>query len=146
MNYMLSKHFVELELFKLKELRFWEKMTLVPGTVGEGLFLLLVRDFAPLEQRLTSIASRLEQVPGYELEYRETLSFPVRLWNGIQAESASRLFDLFNILKSVALNSKLPGSDKDEILELSERAFESIKSHREWLLNEIIPKGLLTLP
>ncbi len=141
MDWRLAKHMAELELFKLEELRMWEKMTQVPDTVGEGLFLLLVRDFAPLEKRLESIASRLEQVPRYESEYRETLSSPVKLWNEIQAESASRLPTLFKIIESVAINSNLTALEKENIKEVSEAASEAIRGHAKWLYEEIISKS-----
>ena len=141
MDWRIAKQMAELELFRLEELRFWEKMTQVPDTVGDSLFLLLVRDFAPLEKRLESISSRLEQVPRFESEFRETLSSPVRLWNEIQAESASKLPTLFKIIESVAVNSSLPASEKEEIKELSEKASEALKDHAEWLYNEIIPRS-----
>jgi len=141
MDWRIAKQMAELELFRLEELRFWEKMTQVPDTVGDGLFLLLVRDFAPLEKRLESISSRLERVSRFESEFRETLSSPVRLWNEIQAESASRLPTLFKIIESVAVNSSLPASEKEEIKELSEKASEALKDHAEWLYNEIIPRS-----
>ena len=141
MDWGIAKQMAELELFRLEELRFWEKMTQVPDTVGDGFFLLLVRDFAPLEKRLESISSRLEQVPRFESEFRETLSSPVRLWNEIQAGSASRLPTLFKIIESVAVNSNLPANEKEEIKELSEKASEALKDHAEWLYNEIIPRS-----
>ena len=141
MDWRLAKHMAELELFKLEELRMWERVTWVPDVVGEGIFLLLLRNFAPLEERLRSISSRMEQVPRYESEYRETLSSPVRLWNEIQVESSRRLPLLFKIVESVAVNSNLSASEKEEIREISKIASEAMERHAKWISEEILPRS-----
>ena len=48
--------------------------------LGTALFLLFARDFAPLETRMESILSRLEDAPRYLARSRERLRDPVRIW------------------------------------------------------------------
>src|SRR5207237_5162136 len=54
-----------------------------------GCFALLLRDFAPLEERLASLASRLDAVPAYIAAARQCWSEVPALWAGTAAESAS---------------------------------------------------------
>ena len=55
----VARYFAEVSLFELEQLRTGERMAQAGDVLGTGLFLLLARDFAPLEERMESIAARL---------------------------------------------------------------------------------------
>jgi uncharacterized protein (DUF885 family) len=77
--------------------RVWERRSTAMDEVGDGIFAILARDFAPLPERLASIASRLEGVPRLLTEHRTRLgSSPVRTWNGLEIESAEQMPSLFD--------------------------------------------------
>ena len=59
----LELHNVRRSIFEADVLRIWERRSLALDTVGDGLFLLFVRDHAPLAERLDAIAGRLEAIP-----------------------------------------------------------------------------------
>ena len=52
-------------IFDTEVVRTWERRSLALDTVGDGLFLIFAQDYAPLAERLDSIAGRLEAVPAY---------------------------------------------------------------------------------
>jgi uncharacterized protein (DUF885 family) len=88
----LEIHNLRRGTFETDELRIWERRSLALDTIGDGLFLLFARDHAPLTERLDAIAGRLEAMPRYLDEARTRSSEPqVRLWQGIEIESASEL-------------------------------------------------------
>jgi uncharacterized protein (DUF885 family) len=92
----LELHNLRRAIFEADELRIWERRSLALDTVGDGLFLLFVRDHAPLAERLDAITGRLEGVPRHLEEARHRSDHPqVRLWQRIEMESAGQLPTLF---------------------------------------------------
>jgi uncharacterized protein (DUF885 family) len=93
----LELHNTRRAIFESDELRIWERRSLALDTVGDGLFLLFVRDHAPLAERLAMITGRLEAVPRHLEEARRRSDRPqVRLWQRIELESAGQLPLLFD--------------------------------------------------
>jgi uncharacterized protein (DUF885 family) len=83
----ILKDRIDLELLELEEIQGWKKDPLVyTGLIGSGIYLLLARDFAPMEQRLLSAASRLERIPGLVGQAKANLGIPA----GINTETAIR--------------------------------------------------------
>ncbi len=92
----LELHNLRRAIFEADELRIWERRSLALDTVGDGLFLLFVRDHAPLADRLDAITGRLEGVPRHLEEARHRSDQPqIRLWQRIEMESAGQLPTLF---------------------------------------------------
>lgn len=88
----LELHNVRRDILDTDLVRTWERRSLALDTIGDGLFLLFVRDHAPLAERLAAITGRLEAVPGY-LEAAKTRAVvpQVRPWQRIEIESAAEL-------------------------------------------------------
>ena len=76
----VARYFAELSLFELEDFRVADRMAIGGEVLGTALFLLFARDFAPLETRMESILSRLEDAPRYLARSRERLRDPVRIW------------------------------------------------------------------
>ncbi len=93
----LEIHNVRRAIFDTDELRIWERRSLALDTVGDGLFLLIARDHAPLDERLEAIASRMEAVPEHLEAARTRSSEPqVRLWQRMELDTAAQLPALFD--------------------------------------------------
>ncbi len=129
----------ELAIFQFEEFRSWEKSDGVPDTVGEGIFLLLARDFAPLEQRLESVASRLEEVPAFESRSRELLSDPVRIWVEIALESTRYAPALFGA--AVQSAGDVSADLRRRLQEAAQAASEAMARHARWLQEDVIPRA-----
>ena len=85
-------HNVRRAIFDTETVRTWERRSTALDAAGDALFLLFARDFAPLGERLASIASRLEALPGHLDEHRTRAIVPqVRLWQKLEIESAGEL-------------------------------------------------------
>ena len=88
----LELHNVRRAIFDAEALRLWERRSTALDTVGDGLFLLFVRDFSPKSERLESIAARLEALPAYLEQHRSRATVPqVRLWQQIEMDAARDL-------------------------------------------------------
>ena len=67
----LEVHNIRRAIFDTAEVRTWERRSTALDVIGDALFLVFARDFAPLPERLDAIASRLEAVPTYLEQSRD---------------------------------------------------------------------------
>jgi uncharacterized protein (DUF885 family) len=97
----LAIHNVKRELFDATVHRVWERRSGAMDGVGDGLFSIFARDFAPLSERLASIASRLEAVPAYLEQHKSRATAPqVRLWQQLEIDSGEQMPFLFDEIKT----------------------------------------------
>ena len=88
----LEIHNLRRTIFDTDVLRTWERRSFAVDHVGDSLFLLFARDHAPLEERLSAIAGRLEAVGTYFEEAKTRATVPqVRRWQQIEIDSAGDL-------------------------------------------------------
>jgi uncharacterized protein (DUF885 family) len=99
----LELHNVRREIFDTDILRIWERRSLALDEIGDGLFLLFARDHAPLAERLEAITGRLEATPAFLEAARTRGAGPqVRLWQGIELETAAELPAFFAEIAAAA--------------------------------------------
>lgn len=92
----LELHHLRESLFHAEVIRTWERRSFALDALGDALFLLMTRDFAPFAERLMSIAGRLEAVPAFLNEHRTRAVVPqVRVWQELEIETAEYLNDFF---------------------------------------------------
>jgi uncharacterized protein (DUF885 family) len=78
--------------FTTEEIRAWERRPAAIDELGDGLFALFARDFAPLEERLGAITARLEEAPRVLAEGpRRLTGRPVRRWHALELRQARQL-------------------------------------------------------
>lgn len=120
-------------LFDLEVHRVWERRSTAMDEVGDGLFLVLAREFAPLPERLASMTARLEAAPRALEEHRSRLGpRPVRLWNEIELESATQMPALFE--EVVAAGRDVLGEAAQRRLErAATTAAEALSGYSGWL-------------
>jgi uncharacterized protein (DUF885 family) len=88
----VALHGARLRLFDDEVGRGWERRTSASDEIGEALFLLLARDFAPFEERLGSLSARIEGIPTALQQVRDRLGDrPVRLWMELERLAAAEL-------------------------------------------------------
>ena len=85
----LEIHNVRRSLFDTDVHRVWERRSTAMDGIGDALFAIFARDFAPLSDRLDSLAARMEAVPAYLDGHRtRPRGQQVRLWQTLELESA----------------------------------------------------------
>jgi len=129
----LGSHIFEIHLFNLKELKQWEQAPQAPNSIGASILLLLKREFAPLEERLESIKSRIEDVPRVLNEEKSRLKNPVRLWMDMAIESAEQLPMLFKLVLMLAKEEGLEEKKLKRISEATNKADQALDDYIEWL-------------
>ena len=84
----LELHNLRRAIFDTDVVRTWERRSTALDVIGDALFLSFSQDYAPLAERLDSIASRLEAIPAYLTQSLSRATVPqVRLWQELEIES-----------------------------------------------------------
>ncbi len=90
-------------IFDLEVHRTWERRVTAGEELGDALFLLFARDFAPLPDRLDTIAARLEAAPVALTQVRDRLGDrPVALWLDLELEAVASLPGFIDIIVDTA--------------------------------------------
>jgi uncharacterized protein (DUF885 family) len=131
----LALHSARLRLFDAEVRRDWERRLGATEEIGDGLFVLLARETAPLRERLAPMAERLEAVPTALQQVRDRLgNQPVRLWNEVEVASARELPSLIDEIVSAG---RTGWADETTRLAALERAAlaaqESLAAYGAWL-------------
>jgi uncharacterized protein (DUF885 family) len=86
--------------FQVCEQRAWEMNPDAFDDVGGIFFIMLTRDYAPMEKRVEAIVARMEKLPKFLTEFRTRFdkSKPAKLWTEIAIESCQQIPGLFQFL------------------------------------------------
>jgi len=118
----------------------WDPLT-YNGTVGGALFPLGTRNFAPLPVRLRSATARLNALPTYLQQARQSL-VPARVPR-IHAETVSKQNAGLNSLIDglVEQRAALPAADQAKLVQAAERAKAAVAEHQKWIDKQLIPNA-----
>ena len=136
-------HAVRLELFEQETHRVWERRATAVDEIGDGLFSLFVRDFAPLERRLAAMTARLEEAPRVLGEQRTRIGpAPVRLWNELELESAGRMPSLLGEIEAAAHGVWAEDSaERRRLGDATSAALAALEDYKGWLRELIARSG-----
>src|SRR6058998_2824038 len=98
-------------IFEPEEIGTWQSMPRGAQTVGDALFPLFMRSFAPLPRRLDSITGRLERSPGFLEETKGRIRAPIKIWCEISLESAQRVPNFLHVIEATGKEA-LAGPDR----------------------------------
>ena len=137
----LELQHVRLRIFRIDSLRIWERRSTGVSALGDSLFPLFTRDFAPLPERLSMIAARLEQAPAFLRGHRSRAVVPqVAPWLEIElraSQSSPQFLD--EILAAAdAPGIDLPGAERRRLGDAIDRAKVAIEDQVEWI-REVLP-------
>jgi len=134
---------VESALFELDTFEEWAWNPLYYVNIsGNGIYGLLARDFAPLQQRLEDAAARLEQLPRFFEQARASLQ-PERVPK-IHAETAVKqnrgILSLIDAL-ILPLLPEIPAADRSRLEAAIGVARSAIAEQQTWLEKELLPRA-----
>lgn len=136
----LHLHNLRLSLFEADTIRAWERRSQGIDAVGDALFVLFARDFAPLGDRLDRIAARLEAIPGHLREHRSRAEGPqVRLWQEQEIRSAESMPSFLDEIREAA-DGTLPAGPRRRLHAAADRALAAVAEHAD-LVHETLARG-----
>jgi len=129
----LELHNVRRAIFDTDVLRTWERRSFALDVIGDSLFLLFVRDDAPLPERLDAISGRLEAIATYLEEAKTRATVPqVRLWQEVELETAAGLPIFFDEIVAAGTGVLEP-ADLRRLERASETAKLAVELYATWL-------------
>ncbi len=140
-DWKVLEQMYEKNKFQVHEIRAWETNPDAFDDVGGIFFIMLTREYAPIEKRVEAIVARMEKLPKFLKEFRTRFdkSKPVKLWTEIAIESCQQIPGLFQFLVastkgiiSVQLHSRLT----ETVASLQQPVQEQL----EWL-QTLLPKA-----
>ena len=102
--------------------------------IGSIFFLMITRDYAPLEKRIDAIIARIEKLPEYLEEFRSRFeqSRPVKLWTEVAIESAEQMPGLFKFLVA-STKGKISEELHRRLAEAITSLEQPFQEHMRWL-------------
>jgi uncharacterized protein (DUF885 family) len=136
---------IEARRFAETELReeHWDPLSWV-YLLGDGLFTLLAREFAPLEQRLAASAGRQEGIPAVVEAAREALATDVgRPVSRFHTETALKQLAGVTELVDDALGQadSVDGALRDRLGRSAAAAREALNAYERYLRDEVLPRS-----
>jgi uncharacterized protein (DUF885 family) len=131
---------MDINLFEEEVLHRSESFPAAAGDFGTSIMLIFDRDFAPLPDRLESIASRFAAAPRYLGDAKERLNRPVKLWTQIGIESCAQLPGMLKLVEGVARGVMQP-ADFEKLVDSSAKAAEALADHGKWLKETVLPRA-----
>ncbi len=134
----LELHHLRLSLYRAEVVRTWERRSTAVSALGDSLFPLFTRDFAPLPERLERIAGRLEGAPGFLVAHRGRAVQPqVRAWLQIEIRAAMNLPVFLGEIVAAAENPpdgvEVPEALRRRLGAAVDRAKSAIFDQVDWL-------------
>ncbi len=140
MDFKILKDEIEGKLFNLEVLKPWEKSPLMYNyIVGGGIYSLISRDFAPLEQRLGNALSRLRKIPQLLEQAKANLNNPPEIFTQTVIRQNKGTMNLIkNDLMAAAENAP---ALKDSIIAESQKAVAALEDYQDFLENDLLPRS-----
>ncbi len=142
-DYALLAHSVESSRWSVEDLQAWAWNPVnYSQTAGGAIYSLMAREFAPLPERLSRVADRLEKLPRYLSDVRRTL-VPARVPK-IHAETATRQNrGVLSILETMVKPSmgSLAEGERKRLIAAMETATAAVEEHQTWLEQTLVPQA-----
>ncbi len=126
--------------FQNEELRIWESRPSGAEDLGSALFLVFMRNFAPLPERMESLTGRLEEAPRYLRETKTRVRTPTRLWAEIGLESTQQTPGFLGVIEGAGKEA-LPAADFARLREAIAKTGEALQDQERWIRDELLPKA-----
>lgn len=129
----LELHNLRRSIFDLEVVRLWERRSTAIDAVGDALFSVFARDFAPLRERLAALTARLAAVPRFLTEHRTRAQVPqVRLWQQLEIDQAGDLPELVDEIVAAG-RTTLPENEQAGLEKAAAEAKRAIAEYADWL-------------
>ena len=140
----LELHHIQLGLYRAQRMRIWERRSTGASALGDALFPLFTRDYAPLAERLDAIAARLDAAPRFLAGYRTRAVGPqVGPWLEIELHASANVPSFLDeiVAAADAAGAAVPATTRARLERAVERAKVVIGDQAEWI-REILPGAI----
>ncbi len=130
------------QLLTLEVIRPWEKD---PGTYSSGItasvFVIMSRDYAPVNTRLRAVTAREQKMPELLLEARKNLKNPPRIFTEIALEQIDGIVSFFQSDVPSAFTGATDPVAKASFAKSNAAVIEALKSYGAWMKADLMPRS-----
>ncbi len=143
MDWKMLRNSLEVEIAWEEKLRWLQRLaSIYPETALFGSYILILRDFAPLSQRMKSVLGRLKQVPRLMKEGKENLrrgkDIP-KIWTEIAIETTVSGKEFFK--QMIPLFAEKVPRLKKELLAANQKAISAFDDYEDFLKKRLLPRS-----
>ena len=122
--------------------RTWERRVTAGESLGDALFLLFARDFAPFPERLDAIAARMEAAPAALTQVRDRLGDdPVALWLELELEAVASLPGFFDLILDTAAGAYRNDTRFRRLERAADGAKTALEGYGAWIREQLPRAG-----
>ncbi len=136
----IIRHASNIQLFLMGDIQRWKLGLDLAMILGDSIFMLFVRDFAPLALRTESMIMRLKSAPAFLMSGRTLFQRVPPLWAEIFLDSAGRVPGLFDSIEE-SLKGRVPQTLFHEFRSAAGSARQALDQHCHWLKHAILPNA-----
>jgi len=141
-DYAMLKRDAEQRLFRMDVTKVFERSPdLYHSTASGAIYGLLLRDFAPLEERLARVADREEKIPDLYDAAKANLKNPPRIWTEIAIAQAKGTEEFFSTVVPAAARNLKDAALRDRLLKANEAAIGTTRDYIRFLQQDLLPRS-----
>jgi uncharacterized protein (DUF885 family) len=129
-------------LLMLEDVRTWEKN---PDNYSSGatnsIFVLIEREYAPVNVRMRAAVERERQIPQMLLEARKNLKNPPKIYTEIALEQIDGLVSFFQNDVPLAFAGAKDAETKADFAKSNAAVIEALKSYGTWMKTDLLPRS-----
>jgi uncharacterized protein (DUF885 family) len=129
-------------LLSLETIRSWEKNADdYSSGVTQSAFYIMMRKYAPADERLRSLVAREKQMPAVFTAARENLKNPPQIYTEIAIEQLPGIVSFFQNDVPAAFADATDSTTKDEFAKSNAAVVAALQSYGEWLKSDLLPRS-----
>ena len=129
-------------LLELETIREWERN---PDNYSSGItssaFVLMERDFAPVDERLKSLVAREKLMPAVFVAARQNLKNPPKIYTEIALEQLPDIIDFFQHDVPDAFKGAKDPATIAEFQKTNAAVIEALGNYEKWLKTDLLPQS-----
>jgi uncharacterized protein (DUF885 family) len=134
--------FVRSRIFELQTQRTWhQNPDYYSSVLGDSAFLLMGRNFAPLETRLAALTVRERQMPALLRQARGNLQNPPRIFTEIALEQLPGIIDFFRKDVPAAFIGVKDARLQAEFAQSNTAVVAALVEYEAWLRSDLLPRS-----
>ena len=139
-DFRILKENIDYKIFQAEELKEPEWNPLVyMQSLANSVYLLVARDFAPPEKRISNLRQRMDEIPRVIAQAKANLQHPPRVHTETAIEQTQGAISL--VREGLApLLDQSPRMKKD-LTPLQEKTAAALEDYKKWLQNDLLPRS-----
>jgi uncharacterized protein (DUF885 family) len=119
----------------------WRSHSLFSTEVAGAIHLLFTKEFAPLEERMSLIAARMEKSSRFLENRKKILTDPIDIWVMMGIRECQNSIDFINIVRESGIKSGINEKLQHRLNTAAETVIKTLKETAHWLETEKLPRA-----